>query len=107
MTRRRGRERRDRDGYVPDMTVIELRTLAKPVAAVQTDEVPAALVERATSYNAAVDAFREAVVGALEDLQQGRQIDPARADLLRTCAADLVTARSFLLQLARLPSRPR
>ncbi len=89
------------------MTVIELRTLAKPVVDVRTDEVPAALVERATAYNAAVDAFREAVRRALEDVQKGRRIDPVRADDLRTYAADLVAARTFLLQLARLPSHPR
>jgi hypothetical protein len=89
------------------MTVIELRTLEKPITAVQADEVPATLLGRATTYNKAVDAFRVAIRGALDDVQRGRTIEPDRAGLLRACAADLVTARTCLLELARLPAASR
>jgi len=86
------------------MNASELRSLEKPVTAVPLDDVPPTLLERAAAYNDAVDAFREAVRNALAELQQGRAVDPDRAESLRVCAVDLVTAREWLLEIARLPS---
>jgi hypothetical protein len=89
------------------MNANELRTLEQPVTAVPLDDLPPSLLERAASYNDAVDAFREIVRAALEELQGGRGVDADRAESLRTAAADLVTAREWLLELARLPSTSR
>ncbi len=89
------------------MNANELRSLEKPVTTVPLDEVPASLVERATAYNEAVDAFRDVVRGTLAELRDGGGVDAERADALRTAAADLVTAREWLLEIARLPSGPR
>lgn len=89
------------------MNANDLRSLEKPVTAVSLEDVPPSLLERAAAYNDAVDAFREVVRGALIHLQEGRGIDGERAASLRTCAVDLVTARDWLLELARLPSTAR
>lgn len=89
------------------MNANELRSLEKPVSAVPLDDVPPSLLERASTYNDAVDAFRELVRGTLEQLQAGRAVEPDRADSLRTAAVDLVTAREWLLEIARLPSPAR
>jgi hypothetical protein len=89
------------------MNANELRSLEKPVIVVPLDGVPPSLVERATAYNEAVDAFREVVRGTLVELQDGRGVDADRAEALRTAAADLVTAREWLLEIARLPSPVR
>jgi hypothetical protein len=89
------------------MNASELRSLEKPITAVPLDDVPPTLLERAAAYNDAVDAFREVVRNALAELQQGRAVDPDRAEQLRIGAVDLVTAREWLLELARLPSPAR
>ena len=89
------------------MNANELQSLQTPVAAVPLDDVPPTLVERAAASNDAVDAFRGVVRGALEQLQQGRALDPDRAESLRASAADLVTAREWLLEIARLPASSR
>jgi len=89
------------------MNASELRAVEKPIAAVALDEVPAVLVERAVAYNAAVDAFREAVRQALETLQRGLPVGDETAAGLRTSAEGLVTAREWLLQLGRLPVASR
>ncbi len=86
------------------MNANELRSLEKPVVTVALDDVPPSLVERATAYNEAVEAFRDVVRGTLAELQDGGGVDAERADALRTAAADLVTAREWLLEVARLPS---
>lgn len=83
------------------MTPTELRTLEQPIAALPSDEVPAAFVARATAYNAAVHAFRASVRHALERARDGGVIHERRAEALRACAADLLTAREWLLQMAR------
>ncbi len=89
------------------MNANELRSLEKPVTAVPLDDVPPSLLDRATAYNEAVDAFREVVRGTLVELQDGGGVDAERAHALRTAAADLVTAREWLLEIARLPSLAR
>ncbi len=89
------------------MNETELRSLEKPVGTVPLDDVPPSLLERAARYNDAVDAFRDVVRGALEELQQGVAIEAERAESLRTAAADLVTAREWLVEIARLPSPAR
>jgi hypothetical protein len=92
------------------MNANELRSLEKPVTAVRLDDVPPSLLERATAYNDAVDAFRGIVRALLAELQDGGGVDGVdreRADALRTAAADLVTARAWLLEIARLPAQPR
>lgn len=87
------------------MNVNELRSLERPVTAVPLDDVPPSLLERAAAYNDAVDAFRDVVRAALLQLQDGRDLDAERAESLRTSAVDLVTAREWLLEIARLPSQ--
>ncbi len=89
------------------MNANELRSLEKPIAAVPLDDVPPSLLERAAAYNEAVDAVRGIVREALAELQQCGAVDRPRADALRQAAADLVTAREWLLEIARLPSRAR
>ncbi len=89
------------------MNANDLRGLQKPIPAVALDDVPPTLLERATAYNDAVVAFREVVRGALAHLQRGRAIDADRAESLRTAAVDLVAAREWLLEIARLPSDAR
>lgn len=89
------------------MNANELRSLEQPVTAVPLDGVPPTLLERAAAYNEAVDAFRDVVREALRDLQQGAPLDVDRAESLRACAADLVTAREWLLEVARLPAGAR
>ena len=89
------------------MNANELRSLEKPVTAVPLEDVPPSLLERASAYNDAVEAFREVVRNALALLQEGCPIDADRAESLRTCAVDLVTAREWLLDIARLPSVAR
>ncbi len=89
------------------MNANELRSLEKPVTAVALDEVPPTLLERAAAYNDAVDAFRDVVRGTLAQLREGRRVDADRAESLRTAAVDLVTAREWLLEIARLPSDAR
>ncbi len=89
------------------MNANELRSLEQPVTAVPLDDVPPSLLERAAVYNDAVDAFRDIVRARLEQLQEGAVVDAERAEALRTAAADLVTAREWLLEIARLPSRAR
>ena len=89
------------------MNANELRSLERPVTAVPLDDVPPSLLERAAAYNDAVDAFRDLVRGTLAELQAGRAVDEGRAHLLRSAAADLVTAREWLLEIARLPSPER
>lgn len=89
------------------MNANDLRCLEKPITAVSLDDVPPSLLERACAYNEAVDAFRELVRGMLIHLQEGRGVDLQRAASLRTSAVDLVTAREWLLELARLPSSAR
>lgn len=89
------------------MNANELRSLEQPVTAVPLDEVPPALLERAAAYNDAVDAFRDAVRGTLAELTAGRAVDADRAESLRTAAVDLVTAREWLLDVARLPAGAR
>jgi hypothetical protein len=89
------------------MNATELRSLEEPVAAVSLEDVPPSLLERAAAYNDAVTAFREVIRGALVHLQEGRPLDGERAASLRTSAVDLVTAREWLLELARLPSSAR
>ncbi len=89
------------------MNANELRSLERPVTTVPLDDVPPSLVGRAAAYNEAVDAFRDIVRGTLVELQDGGGVDAERADALRTAAANLVTAREWLLELARLPSPVR
>ncbi len=89
------------------MNANELRSLEKPVTAVALDDLPPSLLERAAAYNDAVDAFRGMVRGTLEELQGGGRVDAERAESLRTAAADLVTAREWLLEIARLPAASR
>lgn len=89
------------------MNATELRSLEKPVTALPLDDVPPSLVERATAYNEAVDAFRDIIRGTLVELRDGGAVDAERADALRAAAADLVTAREWLLEIARLPSPGR
>ncbi len=89
------------------MNANELRSLERPVTTVPLDDVPPSLVARATAYNEAVDAFRDIVRGTLEELQDGGAVDAERAEALRTAAADLVTAREWLLEIARLPCPAR
>lgn len=85
----------------------EPRSLEEPVAALDADELPMALVGRAAAYNAAVDAFRDAVRGALDDVLGGQALAVERADVLRACATELVTTRAWLTELARLPIAKR
>ncbi len=89
------------------MTATELRSLERPVTPMSPDEVPPALLERAAAYNEAVNAFREAVRNALDELQRGAAIDPETAEALRVSAAGLEAARDWLLQLARMPADRR
>jgi hypothetical protein len=89
------------------MNANELRSLEKPVTAVPLDDVPPSLLERAAAYNDAVDAFRDIVRTTLAQVQGGVTVDLDRAESLRTAAADLVTAREWLLEIARLPSSSR
>lgn len=89
------------------MTINELRSIVSPVAALSADEVPPALLERAAAYNEAVGAFGEAVRRALGILNRGGALDQELVVSLRTCAADLVIAREWLLTRARLPSASR
>jgi hypothetical protein len=89
------------------MNATELRSLEAPIASVPPDEVPPGLVERAAAYNAAVEAFRHVVSVAASELRAGAALDAGVADALRTCASDLVAAREWLLDPARLPSRGR
>jgi hypothetical protein len=89
------------------MNANELRSLEKPVTTLPLDHVPPSLVERAVAYNDAVDAFRDIVRATLVELQDGGGVDGDRADALRVAAADLVTAREWLLEIARLPSAAR
>jgi len=89
------------------MNANELRSLEAPVTAVSLDDVPTTLLDRAAAYNDAVKAFRDVVRETLARLQRGHAIDAERAESLRTAAADLVTAREWLLDLARLPSPAR
>lgn len=89
------------------MTVTELRFLEAPIAPVRADEVPAALAGRATTYNAAVEAFQEAVRGALSAAQGGNAIGSRKAEALRALAADLAAARGWLLRSAGLPAPSR
>lgn len=89
------------------MNANELRSLEKPVTAVRLDDVPPSLLERAAAYNDAVDAFREIVRRTLVQLLEGRAVDGERAESLRTAAADLCTAREWLLDIARLPALGR
>ena len=93
-------------GVVVDSKVDE-RVGQVCVAAVPLDDVPPTLLERAAAYNDAVGAFRDVVRNALAELQRGRVIEGERAEQLRTCAVDLVTAREWLLDIARLPSPAR
>lgn len=86
------------------MTSTELLSLESPVEGVSADEVPAALLGRAIAYNAAVDAFRESIRGALYAAEGGHSIDARKADALRALANDLATARAWLLRSARLPA---
>ena len=89
------------------MNANELRSLEKPVTAVPLDDLPPTLLERAAAYNDAVDAFRDVVRGTLAELRGGGAVDAGRAESLRTAAADLVTAREWLLEIARLPADAR
>jgi len=89
------------------MTVTELRSIVSPVAALPADEVPPALLERAAAYNEAVAAFGDAIRSALGVLQRGGSLEADLMVSLRTCAADLVIAREWLLTRARLPSATR
>ncbi len=89
------------------MNANELRSLEKPVVAVPLDDVPPSLLERAAAYNDAVDAFRDIVRATLAQLRDGSPVDADRAESLRTAAADLVTAREWLLEIARLPANAR
>ena len=89
------------------MNANELRSLEKPVTAVPLDDVPPTLLERAAAYNDAVEAFRDIVRGTLAQLQDGVVVDDERAESLRTAAVDLMTAREWLLEIARLPASTR
>ncbi len=89
------------------MTVSELRSIVSPVTALAADQVPPALLERAAAYNEAVGAFGEAIRKALGILQRGGTLEQDLVVSLRTCAADLVIAREWLLTRARLPSAAR
>jgi hypothetical protein len=89
------------------MNANELRSLEKPVTAVPLDELPPSMLARAAAYNDAVDAFRDVIRSTLVQLQEGRPVGADRAESLRTAAADLVTAREWLLEIARLPSAAR
>ncbi len=89
------------------MNANELRSLEKPVSAVPLGDVPPSLLARAAAYNDAVDAFRDIVRVTLAELQEGGGVDAERAESLRTAAADLVTAREWLVEIARLPSPAR
>jgi hypothetical protein len=89
------------------MNANELRSLESPVTPVPLEDVPPSLVERATAYNDAVEAFRDAVRETLGELRGGGGLDGERAAALRAAAAELVTAREWLLEIARLPSPAR
>lgn len=89
------------------MTPTELRTIQQPVAALAQDDVPPSLLERASAYNAAVDAFHAVVRAALRELRDGGAIATEHADTIRNAASGLVTAREWLVELARLPSSSR
>jgi hypothetical protein len=88
------------------MTQSELRSLEQPVAALPPDEVPAALHARAAAYNAAVAAFQASVRHTLQQVEAGGAVHERRAEALRACAADLLTAREWLLQMAHGLPRP-
>jgi hypothetical protein len=89
------------------MNVTELRSIVSPVTALAADEVPPALLERAAAFNEAVGAFGEAIRKVLGILHHGGAIEQELAASLRTCAADLLVAREWLLTRARLPSAAR
>jgi hypothetical protein len=88
------------------MTPTDLRRLEQPIAPLPADELPPELVDRAAAYNSAVDAFRALVRQALDEVQAGGVVSPKKAEALQACAADLVTARAWLLRRARVPPEP-
>lgn len=107
MTRGHGHDFPPGASYPRAMNVSELRAIQKPVHPVASEEIPPELADRARAYNAAVDAFHELVRGALAALERGQPVAPESAAALRSSAQDLVTARDWLLDLARLPLAKR
>jgi hypothetical protein len=83
------------------MTPSDLRRLEQPIATVPANELPSELVDRAAAYNAAVGAFRALVRQALDEVQSGGVVSAGKAEALRASAADLVTARAWLLRMSR------
>ncbi|HEY6003129.1 MAG TPA: hypothetical protein VIV57_09650 [Anaeromyxobacter sp.] len=88
------------------MTPTDLRLLEQPIAPLPADELPSGLVDRVAAYNAAVGAFRALVRQALDEVQAGGVVSSKKAEALRACAADLVTARAWLLRKASRTSEP-
>jgi hypothetical protein len=87
------------------MTSTELQALEQPITDLSADDLPITLAERAAAYNAAVDAFHHAVRQALEEVQAGRVVQARKAEALRAYAADLISARAWLVQMARKPQK--
>jgi hypothetical protein len=84
------------------MTQSELSALdQQPVAPLFADHLPDALGAHVAAYNTALEAFRDSVRQALEVVQSGGTIHPMTADALRACAIDLVTARAWVVRMAR------
>lgn len=107
MTRGHGRERTRPRAYLRDMEPAELRSLLKPVTALDADELAPELLERAAAYNTAVSQFGDAIRAALAALHRGEALDLDEAANLRVLAADLVIARAWLVDRARLPASAR
>lgn len=85
------------------MTQSELRALDRqPVAPLFADHLPDALVPQVVAYNSALEAFRDSVRQALEVVQSGGAIHPRTAEALRASAIDLVTARAWVVRMARV-----
>lgn len=83
------------------MTSNELQALEQPIADLAADDLPVSLAERASAYNAAVEAFHHAVRQALEEVQTDGVVQARKAEALRAYAADLIAARAWLVQMAR------
>lgn len=85
------------------MNATELLAVEASVAEVDPGAIPPDLADRARAYEAAVDAFHGVVRSALASLDRGVPVQGEAAAALRTSARELVAARDWLLDLARLP----
>jgi hypothetical protein len=88
------------------MTPTDLRLLEQPIAPLPADELPPELAGRAAAYNSAVGAFRALVRQALDEVLAGGVVSDRKAEALRACAADLVTARAWLVRGAGAAPEP-